>query len=75
MLLSRQAFRITASTGRVVRYVRAELSATVRAVHGPSCPRAELSGYRPISVAFYDVCGDMENLFSPYIPEFPRGQT
>ena len=26
-------------------YVRAELSAAGRAVHGPSCPRAELSGY------------------------------
>ena len=33
-----------AATGRVVRYVRAELSATGQAVHGPSCPRAELSG-------------------------------
>ena len=36
------------ATGRVVRFVRAELSATGRAVHGPSCPRAELSGNPPI---------------------------
>ena len=42
----RQAFSIIVSTGRVVRCLRAELSATGRAVHGPSCPRAELSGYR-----------------------------
>ena len=33
------------SLDKVVRYVRAELSAAGRAVHGPSCPRAELSGY------------------------------
>ena len=49
ILFSRQAFSIIVSTGRVVRYVRAELSATGRAVHGPSCPRAELSGY-PICI-------------------------
>ena len=29
---------ISCAMGRVVRYVRAELSATGRAVHGPSCP-------------------------------------
>ena len=46
ILLPRQALSIIASTGRVVRPVRAELSATGRAVHGPSCPRAELSGYQ-----------------------------
>ena len=34
----------SSATGRVVRYVRAELSAKGRAVHGPSCPRAEFSG-------------------------------
>ena len=45
-LLSGQTFGIIVSTGRVVRYVRAELPATGRAVHGPSCPRAELSGYQ-----------------------------
>ena len=30
--------------------LRAELSATGRVVHGPSCPRAELSGYHPIKL-------------------------
>ena len=45
-LLSGQTFSINVSTGRVVRYIRAELSAAGRAVHGPSCPRAELSGYQ-----------------------------
>ena len=45
-ILSGQTFSIIVPTGRVVRHARAELSATGRAVHGPSCPRAELSGYR-----------------------------
>ena len=44
MLLARQAFSIIASTCRVVRYVWAELSATGRAVHGPSCPATYLRG-------------------------------
>ena len=30
--------RFLSATGRVIRYVQAELSATSRAVHGPSCP-------------------------------------
>ena len=56
-------FSIIESTGRVVRYLRAdrELSATGRAVHGPSCPWAELSGYQ------HEQFGNFNMIYLPYL--------
>ena len=50
-----------AATGRVVRYVRAKLSATGRAVHGPSCP-----GIEPDLSLWRRTCGHMAFSFMPY---------